>query len=71
MVLLIFLVALMYFRTTRILKNADKMIDDAINDIFFESDFSETRLSKLEAKMRRYLMGAKSRGINLQKNITP
>lgn len=58
-VLLICLVAFMYFRTTCILKNADKMLDDAINDIFSESDFTETRLSKLEAKMRRYLIAGK------------
>ena len=57
--LLICLVAFMYFRTTRILKIADKMLDDAINGIFSESDFSETRLSKLEAKMRRHLMAGK------------
>ena len=57
--LLICLAAFMYFRTTRILKNADKMLDDAINGIFSESDFSETRLSKLEAKMRRHLMAGK------------
>ena len=57
--LLICLAAFMYFRTTRILKNADKMLDDAINGTFSESDFSETRLSKLEAKMRRYFMAGK------------
>ena len=57
--LLICLAAFMYFRTTRILKNADKMLDDAINGIFSESDFSETQLSKLETKMRRHLMAGK------------
>lgn len=59
-VLLIALTAFIYFRTSRILKNTDKMLDDAISGTFSESDFNETRLSKLEAKMRRYLTAGKA-----------
>lgn len=45
----------MYLRTSRIMRSMDKMVDLAISDQFNDSDFSETRLSKLETKTRRYL----------------
>lgn len=58
--LLISLSVFMYLRTSRILNNVDKMLDSAIDGSFNEDDFSETRLSKLEAKMRRYLAAGKT-----------
>lgn len=58
-VLLMCLTILMYLYTSQILKNVDKMLDSAISGTFTESDFSETKLSKLEAKMHRYLMAEK------------
>lgn len=45
----------MYIRTSRILKNMDNMLDSAINNEFSESDFTESRLSRLESKLYRYL----------------
>lgn len=48
-----------YWRTSKILKNIEKMVDDAINGTFSESDFTESALSKLEAKMYRYLSAGK------------
>lgn len=58
-ILLMCITAIMYFYTSQILKSVDKMLDNAISGTFTESDFSETKLSKLEAKMRRYLMTEK------------
>lgn len=52
--------AFLYLRTSEILKNLDKMLDSAIDWSFSEENFSETRLSKLEAKMRRYLSAGKT-----------
>lgn len=45
----------MYVRTSRILQNIDKMIESAIKGNFSEREFTESRLSRLEAKMHRYL----------------
>ena len=58
--LLICFATFLYFRTTWILKSMDKMLDLAIDGNFSENDFSETRLSKLESKMRRYLSAGKT-----------
>ena len=49
-----------YFRTLQIIKSIDKMLDSAIDGTFRENDFSETQLSKLESKMRRYLSAGKT-----------
>ena len=59
-ILLICFAIFIYFRTSRILKSIDKMLDLAIDGNFSENDFSETRLSKLESKMRRYLSAGKT-----------
>ena len=59
-ILLIIFSAYTYLRTSNILKSADKMLDEAIDGSFSEKDFSESRLSKLEAKMRRYLAAGKT-----------
>lgn len=57
---LILFAAFIYWRTEIILKSMDKMLDSAINDTFSESDFTESTLSKLEAKMYRYLSAGKT-----------
>ncbi len=59
-ILLLCFVIFIYCRTSRILKSLDKMLDSAIDGSFCEDDFSETRLSKLESKMRRYLFAGKT-----------
>lgn len=47
------------FTDRRVLKRLDKMLDDGINGTFEESDYDETRLSKLESKWLRYLTSSK------------
>ena len=47
------------FTDRRVLKRPDKMLDDGINGTFEESDYDETRLSKLESKWLRYLTSSK------------
>ena len=59
-ILLICFAVFIYFRTSRIMKSIDKMLDLAIDGNFSENDFTETRLSKLESKMRRYLSAGKT-----------
>ena len=54
-VILAVLVVIMYVRTSNIMFRLDNMIDRAIDNTFSESSFDEKRLSKLEAKMYRYL----------------
>ena len=39
----------------RTLKRLDRMLEDAINGKFEESDFTETELSRLEAKWKHFL----------------
>lgn len=39
----------------KIISRLDKMLTDAINGSFIESDYDETELSRLESKFRRYL----------------
>lgn len=39
----------------KIVSRLDKMLTDAINGSFIESDYDETELSRLESKFRRYL----------------
>lgn len=54
-IILIAAICAIYLRTSKVLTSVDKMIDSAINNTFSESDFTEKRLSKLEAKMYRFL----------------
>ncbi len=54
-IILVLLLCAVYFRTSRILDRADKMLDSAIDNTFSESEFTEKRLSKLESKMQRFL----------------
>ncbi len=55
-IILILFICVIYLRTSKVLSDIDKMLDDAINNTFTEREFSENRLSKLEAKMYRFLM---------------
>lgn len=59
-IVLMFFVIFMYIRVSRILKKIDAMIESAVNGVFSESDFTESRLSKLEAKMYRYLAAGRT-----------
>ncbi|MBQ5989824.1 MAG: HAMP domain-containing histidine kinase [Oscillospiraceae bacterium] len=47
------------FGIKRTLDRLDKMLEDGINGTFKESDYNETRLSKLESKWLRYLTTSK------------
>lgn len=69
-IILIEIICAIYLRTSKILSAIDKMIDSAINNTFSESSFTEKKLSKLEAKMYRYLsMGSTSlKRINAEKD---
>lgn len=69
-IILVAVICIMYLRTSKILSDIDKMIDSAINNTFSESSFTETKLSKLESKMYRYLLtGSTSlKQINNEKN---
>lgn len=53
----------LYWRTLQIMRSMDRMIDMALAGNFREKDFSEGRLSRLEAKTRQYLM----KGNNVQR----
>lgn len=52
-----------YWRTLRVMCSMDQMIDMALSGNFREKDFSEGRLSRLEAKTRQYLI----KGNNVQR----
>jgi len=43
----------------KLIAHLDKMLEDGINGTFEESDYDETRLSKLETKWLRYLTSSK------------
>lgn len=58
-IILIAVICVIYFRTSKILSAIDKMLDSAINNTFSESDFTEQKLSKLEAKMYRFLVSGR------------
>ncbi len=68
--ILIIFSAVIYFRTSRILKSADKMLDSAIDGVFSESNFTEEKLSKIETKMYRYISAGKTaqNKINAERN---
>lgn len=44
-----------YIKASRVLKSSEEMIDAAVDGVFSEHEFSEERLSKVEAKLYRYL----------------
>ncbi len=58
-ILLLFLLILLYLRTSKILTRIDKMLDNAINNDFAETEFTETRISCIETKMYRFLAAGK------------
>lgn len=47
------------FTDKKLLEQLDKMLEDGINGTFEESDYDETKLSKLESKWLRYLTSSK------------
>ena len=47
------------FEKSRVIRHLDKMLEDGINGTFEESDYDETKLSKLESKWLRYLSSSK------------
>lgn len=59
-VMLIVGMVYLYRKTTKIMNQLDAMIESAISDNFSETDFSEEKLSRLEAKMYRYLSKGKT-----------
>lgn len=56
-VILVALICAVYLRMSRTLSIIDKMIDSAVSGNFTETDFTERKLSRLESKMYRYLLG--------------
>lgn len=54
-VLLIIAVIVMYVRTSRTLNRVDRMLDRAIEDTLTENEFSEEKLSKIEAKLYQFI----------------
>ncbi len=69
-VILAVLAGIMYVRTSNIMSRLDNMIDRAIDNTFLESSFNEKKLSKLEAKMYRYLSAGSTslRQVNQEKD---
>lgn len=49
------LAAVMYVRTSQVMKRMDEMVEAVIDGTFSEQDYTEQRLSRLEAKMYHYL----------------
>ena len=54
------------FGNGALLERLDKMLEDGINGTFEESDYDETKLSKLETKWLRYLAASK---MSFQKTV--
>lgn len=69
-VILAVLVVIMCVRTSNIMSRLNHMIDRAIDNTFSESSFNEKKLSKLEAKMYRYLSAGSTslRQVNEEKD---
>lgn len=53
--ILLAVIAALYWYTSNILSELDKMLDSAIDNTFTEHMFSEKKLSKIESKLYRYL----------------
>lgn len=56
---------LQYWKSRRLLKNLDQMLDAAIEGTFTEQNFDESRLSALENKLDRYLSASEVSSKNL------
>lgn len=54
-VILLAVICVMYVQISNILSGIDRMLDAAIDNTFSETSFTEEKLSRLEAKMYRYL----------------
>lgn len=54
------------FGSNKIIARLDDMLTDAINGVFTESNYDETRLSRLECKFRQYLTGKEASGEKVQ-----
>lgn len=69
-IILTAIICIVYFITSKILSDIDKMLDSAIDNTFSESSFTEKRLSKLESKMYRFLMSGSTalKHINAEKD---
>ena len=69
-VILVALVGIMYVWTSNTMSRLEHMIDQAIDNTFSESSFNEKKLSKLEAKMYRYLSAGSTslRQVNQEKD---
>lgn len=50
----------LYVRTSRVIKRLDQMVESAIEGDFLEEEYTESRLSRLETKMYRYLCSGKA-----------
>lgn len=53
--ILLAVIVVLYTRTSHILSQLDKMLDNAIDNSFTEKNFTEEKLSKIESKMYRFL----------------
>lgn len=53
--ILLAVIVVLYTQTSHILSQLDKMLDNAIDNTFTESTFTEEKLSRIESKMYRYL----------------
>lgn len=50
----------LYFRTEAVLSRVERMVDAAVEDRLQEEEFSESRLSRMEAKLYRYLSAGRT-----------
>lgn len=68
--ILLAVIAALYWYTSKILSELDKMLDSAIDNTFTERTFSEKKLSRIESKMYRYLSSGNTalRQINAEKD---
>ena len=66
LLLAVVVVAVDRYRTARIMARLDRMVTQAMDGDFTESDFDETRLSALEARMARYLAASALSARNLR-----
>lgn len=61
-VLLLAVQVVFYYKASKIWNRIERMIDAAKDGVFFETEFNEGRLSRLESKMYQYLMAGQKAG---------
>lgn len=68
--ILLVVIVVLYTQTSHILSQLDKMLDNAIDNTFTESTFTEEKLSRIESKMYRYLSSGNTslKQINAEKD---